>query len=114
MSKKPKPRNVVAYARACCKKQNESSVDNQLDRIRDWVTAQKLPWKIAIFYRDDSNGIVNAIDDIRKMLDERNITATIIVAESACRFGRDQKWLRSELLDDFSFASVLDLIIPAD
>ena len=52
MPENQKSINVVAYARASCK-QNESSVDDQLDQIRDWIAAQKLLWKIVIAYRGD-------------------------------------------------------------
>jgi hypothetical protein len=44
MPEKQECKNVVAYARISCNRQ--TGVDGQFNSIRDWIAAEKLPWKI--------------------------------------------------------------------
>ena len=44
MPEKQKCKNVVAYTRISCN--HQTGVDDQLKSNRDWIAAQKLPWKI--------------------------------------------------------------------
>ena len=47
MPDEQKLKNVVAYARASCSDE-ETSLDDQINATRDWLAAQKLPWKIVL------------------------------------------------------------------
>ena len=98
------PRNVVAYTRADCG-WRESRLNAQLERIRKWISAKNLPWKIVITYRDESSGIQNAIQDIRRVLAQRGIDADTIVVESFSRLGRDNVWRQLDVMGEFEIRS---------
>jgi len=98
------PKNVVAYTRANSG-WRESRLNAQLESIRKWISAQNLPWKIVLNYRDESSGIQNAIQDIRRVLAERGIDADTIVVESFSRLGRGNVWRQLEVMGEFEIRS---------
>ncbi len=97
------PKKVVVYTRAI--RGQESRLDEQLRNIRKWIAAKNLPWKIVLTCRDDSSGIENVIQDIRRVLAERGIDADMIVVESYSRLGRDNVWRRLEVMGEFEIQS---------